>query len=141
IRVNAQLVAVPAGTVISSVSSQTTMSGIFDLQDALTQRIIDSLELPRSEQSSGSMRRDVPATPLAHEYYLRAGQQGESPSAWLVARDLYQRSVEEDPHYAPAWARLARIYLLIGKYGSDADTNYALSESAARRALEINPDL
>jgi non-specific serine/threonine protein kinase len=141
IRVTAQLVAVPAGTVLSSVSSQTTMSGIFDLQDALTQRIIDSLELPRAEQSSASIRRDVPATPLAHEFYLRAGQQGESPSAWLIARDLYERSVEEDPHYAPAWARLSRIYLLLGKYGNDAPSNYALAESAVRRALEINPDL
>jgi TolB-like protein len=141
IRVTAQLVAVPAGTVLSSVSSQTTMSGIFDLQDALTQRIIDSLELPRAEQSSASMRRDVPATPLAHEFYLRAGQQGESPAAWQIARDLYARSVEEDPHYAPAWARLGRIYLLLGKYGNDAPANYALAESAVRRALEINPDL
>jgi non-specific serine/threonine protein kinase len=141
IRVTAQLVAVPGGTVLSSVSSQTTMSGIFELQDALTQRIIDSLELPRAEQSSASMRRDVPATPLAHEFYLRAGQQGESPSAWQIARDLYERAVEEDPHYAPAWARLSRIYLLLGKYGNDAPANYALSESAVRRALEINPDL
>ena len=141
IRVTAQLIEVPGGTVLSSVSSQTTMSGIFDLQDALTQRIIDSLQLPRAEQSSASIRRDVPATPLAHEYYLRAAQQGESPAAWMIARDLYQRSVEEDPHYAPAWARLARMYLLIGKYGSDATTNYALAESAVRRALEINPDL
>ena len=141
IRVTAQLVEVPGGTVLSSVSSQTTMSGIFDLQDALTQRIIDSLQLPRAEQSSVSMRRDVPATPLAHEYYLRASQQGESPAAWVVARDLYQRSVEEDAQYAPAWARLSRIYLLLGKFVGQTDTNYALAESAARRALEINPDL
>ena len=141
IRVTAQLVEVPGGTVVSSVSSQATMSGIFDLQDLLTQRIIDALDLPRTEQSSATMRRDVPATPLAHEFYLRAGQQGESPQAWLIARDLYARSVEEDPRYAPAWARLARIYLLLGKYGSDAATNYALAESAVKRALEINPEL
>ena len=141
IRVTAQLVEVPGGTVLSSVTSQTTMSGIFDLQDALTQRIIESLQLPQAEQTSSVIRRDVPATPLAHEFYLRAGQQGESPVVWPVARDLYLRSVEEDPHYAPAWARLARIYLLIGKYGNDAITNYALAESSARRALEINPDL
>src|ERR1051326_7554244 len=141
IRVTAQLVEVPGGTVLSSVSSQTTMSGIFDLQDALTTRIIESLQLPRAEASSTTMRRDVPATPLAHEFYLRAGQQGESPSAWRIARDLYQRSVEEDPHYAPAWARLARMYLLIGKYGNETEKDYALAESALRRALEINPDL
>jgi TolB-like protein len=141
IRITAQLVEVPGGTVLSSVSSQATMSGIFELQDLLTQRIIDSLELPRIEQSSGAMRRDVPATPLAHEFYLRAGQQAEGPQAWLIARDLYTRSVEEDPRYAPAWARLARIHLLLGKYAGDTAANYALAESAAKRALEINPEL
>jgi non-specific serine/threonine protein kinase len=141
IRVTAQLVEVPGGTVLSSVTSQTTMSGIFDLQDALTTRIIESLQLPRAESSGMTMRRDVPATPLAHEFYLRAGQQGESPAAWRIARDLYQRSVEEDPHYAPAWARLGRMYLLIGKYGNNTVQDYAQAESALRRALEINPDL
>jgi TolB-like protein len=142
IRVTAQLVAVPGGAVLSSVSSQATMSGIFDLQDALTQRIIDSLELPRAEnQESRDVRRDAPASPLAHEFYLRAGQQGESPAAWAIARDLYLRSVEEDPNYAPAWARLARIYLLLGKYGSEFDVQYDLAERAAKRALEINPTL
>jgi len=141
IRITAQLVEVPGGTVLSSVSSQTTMSGIFDLQDALTTRIIESLQLPRAEQSSTTMRRDVPATPLAHEFYLRAGQQGESPASWRIARDLYERSVEEDPNYAPAWARLGRMYLLIGKYGNETEKDYALAESALRRALEIHPDL
>jgi TolB-like protein len=140
IRVTAQLVAVPGGTVLSSVSSQTTMSGIFELQDALTQRIIDSLEMPRIDQSQ-TMRRDGPASPLAHEFYLRAGQQGESPSGWAIARDLFERSVDEDPRYAPAWARLARIHLLLGKYGSDTAEQYARAEAAAKRALELNPDL
>jgi eukaryotic-like serine/threonine-protein kinase len=141
IRVTAQLVEVPGGTVLSSVSSQATMAGIFDLQDALTERIIDSLALPRAEQESRAMRRDVPATPLAHEFYLRAGQVGESPADREVARDLYLRALEEDPHYAPAWARLARIYMLLGKFGSDSKNQNELAESAAKRALEINPEL
>ena len=55
------------------------MSDIFELQDRLTQRIVESLELPLSEREARVLRRDVPATPRAHEFYLRAGQQGESP--------------------------------------------------------------
>ncbi len=58
-----------------------------------------------------------------------------------MARDLYLRAVDEDPRYAPAWARLARIYLLLGKYGGDSSRDYVLAESAARRALDLNPDL
>jgi non-specific serine/threonine protein kinase len=141
IRVTTQLVELPAGTVLWSLTSQATMSDIFTLQDNLTQRIVESLELPLSEREARVLRRDVPATPRAHEFYLRAGQQGESPESWAVARDLYLRALDEDPRYAPAWARLARINLLLGKYGKDAASMYGEAEAAARRALELNPDL
>ncbi|HEY2321253.1 MAG TPA: protein kinase [Thermoanaerobaculia bacterium] len=141
LRVSTQLVAVPAGTVLGSMNAQTTMSDLFALQDQLTQRIVESLELPLTEGEAKLVKRDVPATPRAHEYYLRAGQQGESPEAWAIARDLYLRALDEDPRYAPAWAKLARIYLLLGKYGRDSAQYYDLSESAAKRALELNPDL
>jgi len=123
------------------MNAQTTMSDLFALQDQLTQRIVESLELPLTEGEAKLVKRDVPATPRAHEYYLRAGQQGESPESWAVARDLYLRALDEDPRYAPAWARLARINLLLGKYGKESATLYQEAESAARRALELNPDL
>ena len=141
IRVTSQLVELPAGTVLWSLTSQATMSDIFELQDHLTQRIVESLELPLSEREARVLRRDVPASPRAHEFYLRAGQQGESPEAWSRARDLYLRAIDEDPRYAPSWARLARIYLLLGKYSSTSGDEMRLAESAARRALDLNAEL
>jgi len=141
IRVTTQLVEVPGGTVLWSLTSQATMSDIFELQDTLTQRIVASLELPLTDREARLMRRDVPATPRAHELYLRATQQGESPSAWAISRDLYRSALDEDPRYAPAWARLARVYLLLGKYGGEHEEQYALAESAAKHALELNPEL
>jgi serine/threonine-protein kinase len=141
IRMTSQLIEVPGGTVLWSLSSQATMSDIFELQDTLTQRIVSSLELPLTEREARLVRGDVPATPRAHEFYLRAAQQGESPEGWRVAQDLYKRALDEDPRYAPAWARIARIHLLLGKYTGDTKTEYNLAESAARRALDLNPEL
>lgn len=141
IRITSQLVELPGGAVIWSQTSQTAMSDVFELQDRLTQRIVGSLELPLSEREAKLVRRDVPANPRAHEFYLRAGQQREMPDGWEIARDLYRRALDEDPRYAPAWARLARIYLLLGKYGSETAKYYDLAESAARHALELNSDL
>ncbi len=142
IRVTTQLVEVPGGTVLGSLTSQSGLADLFDLQDKLTQRIVESLQIPLTDREARVLRHDVPATPRAHEFYLRATQQGESPEAWLVARDLYLRALEEDPRYAPAWARLARVYLLLGKYSDiDATANYNQAESAVKRALDLNPDL
>jgi TolB-like protein len=141
IRVTSQLVELPSGTIVWSQVSQAAMADVFELQDKLTQRIVESLELPLTDREARFVRRDVPATPRAHEFYQRATQQGETPEAWAVARDLYLQALDEDPRYAPAWARLARIYLLLGKYTGDPGRNYDLAESAARHAIELNPDL
>src|SRR5262249_5081582 len=50
--------------------------------------------------------------------------------------------------YAPAWARLGRLYRLLAKYrpasetrGSDAREQVALAEAALNRALTLNPHL
>jgi tetratricopeptide (TPR) repeat protein len=62
---------------------------------------------------------------------------------WLEARDLYQRSVELDPGYAPAWARLGRVLRIIGKYDLDGDSKsyQERAEEAFGRAFALNPDL
>ena len=61
---------------------------------------------------------------------------------WPAARDLYLSCVEEDPDYAPAWARLGRIQHVIGKYlSSGTPDDLVRAEAAFRRALDLNPDL
>jgi tetratricopeptide (TPR) repeat protein len=57
------------------------------------------------------------------------------------ARDLYQRCLEIDPRFAPAWAHLGRCHRVIGKYVSSSPESEARAEEAFRRALEINPRL
>lgn len=141
LRVTTQLVEVPAGTVLWSMSSSGSPSDAFALQDQLTQRIIQSLDLPLTDRERRMLRGDVAANPKAHEYYLRAGEHGAAPSGWPIARDLYERALQEDPRFAPAWARLARIYLLMGKYGIESVEYYKKAEEALQRALDINPDL
>ena len=59
-----------------------------------------------------------------------------------MARDLYERSVKQDPSYAPAWARLGRLYLVVAKFGhEDRKAGYVQAETAFKRALALNPDL
>ncbi len=71
---------------------------------------------------------------------MRANPLSHDSGSWEVARDLYLQCLQSDPHYAPAWARLGRVYHVIGKYRGTAE-DYARSEGALNRALELNPDL
>ena len=143
VRVSAQLVEAPSGTLVRAMTSQSTSGEIFQLQDALAKSIVESLSLSLTSGERGQINRDAPANPEAYEYYLRANQIQLDSQQWVAARDLYSRCLERDPRFAPAWARLGRCYRLLGKYGdpSQAQVNLAQGEDALKRALEINPDL
>jgi tetratricopeptide (TPR) repeat protein len=121
---------------------QAPTSDIFQLQDELTRQIVEAMAIPLTPGERGAMRRDVPANPIAYEHYLRANQLAHSNRHLADARDLYVTCLEEDPNFAPGWARLGRVYRLMAKYGhGDSDDNFKLAEEAFRKALDINPDL
>ena len=59
-----------------------------------------------------------------------------------AARDLYRQCVDEDPGFAPAWARLGRCHRVLAKYDLDRPAeNLARADEAFRRALELDPEL
>ena len=142
LRVTTQLTAVPAGTLLWSQTSQVSIGELFRVQDELTHRVVDSLAIPLTASDRGLLTRDAPSNERAYDYYLRGNQLSHDRKQWTAARDLYLRAVAEDPRYAPAWARLGRMYHVIGKYiDTGVSDNLDRSEEAFRRALEINPDL
>jgi DNA-binding winged helix-turn-helix (wHTH) protein/tetratricopeptide (TPR) repeat protein len=142
IRVTSQLTDAASGTLVWSHTAQAAVGDLFRVQDQLTHAIVTSLSLPLSSREQQMLKRDVPASSAAYEYFLRGNQLSYDSKQWSVARDLYLRCVEEDPNFAPGWARLGRIHHVMGKY-LDTGTQDSLdnAEEAFRRALELNPDL
>jgi DNA-binding winged helix-turn-helix (wHTH) protein/tetratricopeptide (TPR) repeat protein len=142
IRVSAQLTEASSGTLLCSHSMQTTVGDIFQLQDELTECVVNTLELRLSAHEQRVLRQDVPESAKAYEYYLRANQFSHDSKQWPAARDLYERCVERDPRYAPAWTRLGRIHHVMEKYlSSESREGQRKAEVAFRKALELNPDL
>ena len=145
LQVNAQLLEAPGGTVVWSERAQVGWQDIFQLQEDLTRRIVGSLAQPLSAKEEQRLRRDVPASAAAYELYLRANKLGNRPSEGETARDLYLECVEQDPNYAPAWARLGRIQRVVAKVQSrtvtEVEHGYAEAERSFERALVLNPDL
>lgn len=146
IRVNIQLVEAPSGTLVWSHTAQATLHDVFQLQDDIVQGIVGSLPLPLTAPERLLLRHDVPASPAAYEFYLRASQISErvgleSVDQIKVARDLFRQSVELDPRFAPAWARLGRMHRVISKADDDGAVSLEQAESALQRALRLNPEL
>ena len=143
LRVSAQLLEAPAGTVMWSGNSQSRLGDLFALQDEFSQRIVESLSIPLSRREEQLLKRDVPATARAYEYYLRGNQHANGQNTVELARDMYEQCLAEDPVYAPAWARIGRIHRILANLGdrTAAAESHRKAEEAFTRALEINPDL
>jgi serine/threonine protein kinase/tetratricopeptide (TPR) repeat protein len=142
VRLSAQLAEAPGGAVVWSDVLQVPFSDIFQLHDTLVHRLVDALAIPLTAREHRLIGRDVPATAKAYEFFLRANEIGTEPAGWDAAVDLYMKCLDLDPMYAPAWARLGRVYRLMAKYRHENRlTNRAHAEHALDRALAINPDL
>ena len=143
LRVTTQLVETPSGTVLWSNTSHVSLRDIFQLQDELVDRIVQSLTLPLTAREQRALKHDVPASASAYELYLRANQLaavGSVPNM-IQARDLYLRCVDADPKYAPAWACLGRTHRFVGQYVGDQAENLARADDAFRKAFKLNSEL
>src|SRR5262249_49323460 len=102
IRVQCQLTEARAGSLLWSRAAQAPLRDVFQLEEELVRRIVDSITLPLTAREHGARKRDVPASAVAYELFLRANQVGLGVNAveggktlLPIARDLYLRSLEE----------------------------------------------
>jgi TolB-like protein len=142
VRLSAQLAGAPGGAVLWSHTMQVAYDDIFQLHDTLVHQLVNTLAVQLTAREQRLLGRDVPANARAYEYYLRGNELAKDSAGWALAIDLYQQCVAQDPAYAPAWARLGRVYRLLAKYGDEGQAdNRARAEQALDRALALNPDL
>jgi serine/threonine protein kinase/tetratricopeptide (TPR) repeat protein len=140
LRVSAQLVEAPGGTLLTAHTVQSSMGDLFQLQDEISRRVVESLSLALT-RGLPSPKPDVPRDARAYELYLRANELARTYDGLVRARDLYERCLDLDPGFAPAWAHLGRCHRVIGKYIDGSTDTEKQAEEALRRALEINPRL
>jgi DNA-binding winged helix-turn-helix (wHTH) protein len=145
LRVSSALVRVPGGAILWADTADVQVQELFRLQDLVVHRIVESLSLELSAREQMSLSADVPANAEAYEFYLRAnrilplGMLGGDQL--VVAREMYEKALALDPHYAPAWARLGRCHWLIGKGSEQPATHLEQADSCFTRALAINSGL
>jgi eukaryotic-like serine/threonine-protein kinase len=141
LRAAAQLVEAPSGTLITSHTVQTSLGDLFRLQDDIALRVAEALALPLGVGVSPHTP-DAPHDARAYEFYLRGNELARTYEGLVAARDLYQRCLDLDPRFAPAWARIGRCHRVIGKYiDADATDSDARAEDAFKRALALSPRL
>jgi serine/threonine protein kinase/tetratricopeptide (TPR) repeat protein len=138
LRAVAQLVEAPGGTVLTSHTAQAPLGDLFRLQDDIARRMVDALSLPLT--GVAPQTPDTPQNARAYELYLRANELARTYEGVVQARDLYERCLDLDPAFAPAWAHLGRCHRVIAKF-IDGSSDEARAKTALDRAIALNPRL
>jgi TolB-like protein len=141
LRITAQLVEAPSGTLLWSHSSQSTSRELLELHDDLVRRVVDSLLPSLSPREHQALQQDRPASATVYELYLRANELAPRWPNLPTAIELYERCVAMDSSYAPAWARLGRARWLWDKYNLGSQEVLDAADAAFQTAFRLNPDL
>ena len=148
VRVTAQLIDASTGLHVWAERYDRELNDIFDVQDEITREIVVAMDvqLREGEQhrvwASGTQNLEAwECVRLATDAAL-----GGSAETQPKARELLDRALELDPHYAIAWAMRGWLYFTEADVGGgigDSDQFDKAQASAFRcghRALKIDPD-
>jgi serine/threonine-protein kinase len=138
VRVTAQLIKVSDESHLWADRYDREMTDIFAIQDEISQAIASALKVKLAHP------RGRTANIEAYQYYLKGlyWYQRYNPESLAKAKIAFERALELDPSYAPAYAGLAVFYYGLGALCIKRMIEMApLAKSAAQKALDIDPTL
>lgn len=143
LRITVQLIDVATGFHKWSKIFERSATDIFEVQDYIAEKVAT---LMRGGELNARERRAVRRLPTgldAYEYFLRGRQLMHSwqNRTFDEARAFYERAIELDAGYAPAWAGLATVHTLLYEWCGSKEEDLAAADRASRIAMDLAPEL
>jgi TolB-like protein/Tfp pilus assembly protein PilF len=144
VRITTQLINARDGYHLWSETYDRKLIDIFAVQDEIAQAVVTALKL-RLLQAPTTLQRRT-AVPEAHNQLLLGRQflLRTNLEDYRRAVKAYQRAVELDPDYAPAWAGVAVATYWAAEEGESAKAiaaGFASARAAADKAVALAPEL
>jgi TolB-like protein/cytochrome c-type biogenesis protein CcmH/NrfG len=143
-RITAQLINVEDGFHLWSETYDRSLDDIFAVQDEIAGAIVQALKLPLMGADASSVTARATRSYQAYDLYLLGRHRARQFSAesFREAIAYFQRAIEADPDYAPAYSGLADAYLGLTNYGDlPMAEAVPMAEQAVGRALQLDPNL
>ena len=141
IRMNVELVEVKYNELIWREEIEEEYQNAFQLQDIVSEKVLQGLKVQFSEEESQRRRADISEDPLAYEYYLRALAYPSTVSSHRLAVNLLNKSIELDSLFAPAWSELGWRIKQLAAYSLGEGQQITKAEQMLQKALDLNGDL
>jgi tetratricopeptide (TPR) repeat protein len=141
LRVTAQLVNVADGYQFWSERYDRKLEDVFAIQDEIAGSIVKALRGVLSTEEKKAIEAAPAADVKAYDYYLRGRQFFHQfrRTGIQFARRMFERAMEADPNYVPAYAGAADCCSFLYMYWDASKANLDGADAYSRRALEIDP--
>jgi adenylate cyclase len=137
LRITGQLIEASSGTHLWAEKFDGALEDVFELQDAVTERVVGAIETSVNQAEINRSRAKPTGNLDAYDYYLRALQQFTlyTRAGSDAAIENAQKAISLDPDYALAKALLSSTYMSrrIRGWGTIGDAAKALA--VAREAI------
>ena len=142
VRITAQLVDGRKGNHLWAERYDRELTDIFEIQDEISRAIVDALRVKLRPSEKRAIENRGTANVEAYDYYLKGRQffHNTTRNYLNLARRMFEKAVELDPHYARAHAGLVGCDTRLNEwYAAGIPTEEILA--IADKALELEPGL
>jgi DNA-binding winged helix-turn-helix (wHTH) protein/TolB-like protein/Flp pilus assembly protein TadD len=140
LRITYQLVDAKTEKLLGQGMIDLKYDNLLAVQDKVTSQLISELQLSLSPDETEHLKPEASVSPLAYEYYLQ-GLDLYGQHKFPLAIQMFEKTTEIDPNYAPAWAYLGASYNSDAAFELGGREQYRRAQAAYERALAIRPNL
>ncbi len=145
LRLSAHLSRVADDTLLWSETYERKVADVFEVQDDLSRRITATVREALGTPGLTTPARVLPAGSVtAYDEYLLGRYHWNKRTAPSLREGMacFQRAIDADPTYAPAYAGLADSHALMASSSVAVPAeSYPAARNAALRAIELDPSL
>jgi adenylate cyclase len=140
VRISAQLIDGRADRNLWSEVYNRELADVFEVQSEIAQNIVRALEINLTPAQARTLDREATTDNMvAYDFYLRGRHYFERTDARL-ALQMFERAIEQDARFAPAWAGAAESCAWMAMWFSKTPDNLRLADEYSRTALELAPN-
>ncbi|HSE31046.1 MAG TPA: protein kinase, partial [Pyrinomonadaceae bacterium] len=144
LRISVQLVNAAEGYHLWSERYDREMKDIFDVQDEITLAVVDALKVKLFGEEKAAILKRYTDNTEAYELYLKGLYLSNkwTDEGLLKSIEYFEKALEKDPDFAPAYAKIADYYHFASHIGLFSPQEILPKwKVAAQRALEIDEGL
>ena len=144
VRITANLIHAPSDRHLWAESYDRDLRDVLALQGEIARAVADEVKAKLTPQEQTRLARSRPVNLEAHRLYMlgRFHWNKRTEEGLKNAIDHFQRTIQIDPAYAPAYAGLADSYDVLGDHGYlPPKEAFPKAKVAAQKALDIDESL